>query len=119
METAMINNFTVSADAKVNLDISWSNSKLIAEKTVSSSGINSINYSSSIGNANKNKVEGFIDNQHNNFGSYQFNLKKINVNNEVTYQLSPTKFKCNTGPSNAVFSLIYPGLDNTRLPTNS
>ena len=110
METAMINDFTVSADAKVNLDISWSNSKLIAEKTVSSSGINSINYSSSIGNANKNKVEGFIDNQHNNFGSYQFNLKKINVNNEVTYQLSPTKFKCKTGPSNAVFSLIYPGL---------
>ena len=34
IETAMINDFTVSANAKVNLDISWSNSKLIAEKTV-------------------------------------------------------------------------------------
>ena len=64
-------------------------------------------------------MEGFIDNQHNNFGGYQFNLKKININNEVSYQLSPIKFKCKTGPSNAVFGLIYQDWDNTRSQTNS
>ena len=42
IKTAMINDFTVSAEAKVNLNISWSNSKLIAKKQYRIQGLTAL-----------------------------------------------------------------------------
>ncbi len=110
-----VNGYFVTSKSTLDIDIIWSNMKFKVTNTALSKNQNQIIYGKQINSNEKNKVEKFIENQENSFGKYSFNLKKTTVNNETVYNIEPIKFKCKTGPKNAIYSLLCPGLGQYRV----
>ena len=109
LPSKMKNEF-VRSESKLDYDVLYIKSKLIATSKNTKNNFNTISLNSNVDSDCSEKVKKFINSNHNNFGQYFFKLKKVVINNKSNYFLQPLKFKCNSGPKYAFLSLVCPGL---------
>ena len=108
-----IKDFNLSTKDSINIKLNWVTKKVsfkFNSHSLTSNSIKAWNRNMYVHNE-KAYIEDYI--KDNGFGKYKFNVKKKDINNTTLYDYSLLQYTVR-GPSNALYSIILPGLGSYR-----
>ena len=108
-----IKGFHISTKDDININLNWTTEKIsfnFNQKSLTSNVINASN-SDMYANNEKTSIEDYITD--NGFGRYNFKIKKKKINNTSYNDYTLQEYSVR-GPSNALYSIILPGLGSYR-----